>query len=82
MATIFDQDELKYTQTDIDVRDAKIEELQRKLHEMEMKLHYERTHRKITANSSWGASQLYIDDEYKNMWTSEYKNMHVQTYQN
>lgn len=54
MATIFDQDELKYTQTDIDVRDAKIEELQRKLYELETKLRYERTHRKIMENSSWG----------------------------
>lgn len=79
--TIFEKDELKYTQTDIDVRDAKIEELQRKLYEMEKKLHYERNHRKIMENSSWD-SRLYIDDEYKNMWASEYKNMHVQTYQN
>lgn len=74
MATIFEQDELKYTQTDIDVRDAKIEELLIKIHELETKLRYERSHRKIMANSSWGASQLYIDDEYKNMWANTYQN--------
>lgn len=56
MATIFEKDELKYTQTDIDVRDAKIEELQRKLCEMEKQLRYERNHRKIMENSSWGSS--------------------------
>lgn len=69
--TIFDKDELKYTQTDIDVRDAKIEELQRKLCEMEVKLRRERAHRKMMESSSWG-SQRYIDDEYKNMWKEKY----------
>lgn len=69
--TIFDKDELKYTQTDIDVRDAKIEELQRKLHEMEVKLRRERARRKMMESSSWG-SQRYIDDEYKNIWKEKY----------
>ena len=40
--TIFDKDELKYTQTDIDVRDAKIKELQEKIEELEMRLDYEK----------------------------------------
>ena len=39
--TIFDKDELKYTQADIDVRDAKIKELQEKIEELEMRLNYE-----------------------------------------
>lgn len=38
--TIFDKDELKYTQADIDVRDAKIKELQEKIEELEMRLNY------------------------------------------
>lgn len=40
--TIFDKDELKYTQADIDVRDAKIKELQEKIEELEMRLDYEK----------------------------------------
>ena len=40
--TIFDKDELKYTQADIDVRDAKIKELQEKIEELEMRLVYEK----------------------------------------
>ena len=43
--TIFDKDKLKYTQADIDVRDAKIKELQEKIEELEMRLHYERFER-------------------------------------
>ena len=38
--TIFDKDELKYTQADIDIRDAKIKELQEKIEELEMRLDY------------------------------------------
>lgn len=40
--TIFDKDELKYTQADIDVRNAKIKELQEKIEELEMRLDYEK----------------------------------------
>ena len=40
--TIFDKDELRYTQADIDVRDAKIKELQEKIEELEMRLNYEK----------------------------------------
>lgn len=43
--TIFDKDELKYTQADIDVRDAKIKELQEKIEKLEIRLHYERFER-------------------------------------
>ena len=39
---IFDKDELKYTQADIDVRDAKIKELHEKIEELEMRLDYEK----------------------------------------
>ena len=39
--TIFDKDELRYTQADIDVRDAKIKELREKIEELEMRLNYE-----------------------------------------
>ena len=39
--TIFDNDELKYTQTDIDIRDAKIKELQEKIEKLERRLNYE-----------------------------------------
>lgn len=39
--TIFDKDELKYTQADIDVREAKIKELQEKTEKLEMSLNYE-----------------------------------------
>ena len=80
MATIFEKDELKYTQTDIDVRDAKIRELEKALAITKDKLRKYKIHMKQAINSQFG--HMYIDDEYKNMWTSEYKNMHVQTYQN
>lgn len=40
--TIFDKDELRYTQTDIDVREVKIKELQEKIEELEMRLDYEK----------------------------------------
>ena len=43
--TIFDKDELKYTQADIDVRDAKIKELQEKIEKLEIRLHFERFER-------------------------------------
>ena len=42
---IFDKDKLKYTQADIDVRDAKIKELQEQIEKLEMRLHYERFER-------------------------------------
>ena len=43
--TIFDKDELRYTQADIDVRDAKIKELQEKIEKLEIRLHFERFER-------------------------------------
>ena len=43
--TIFDKDKLKYTQADIDVRDAKIKELQEKIEKLEIRLRYERFER-------------------------------------
>ena len=46
--TIFDKDELKYTQADIDVRDAKIKELQEKIRELETELGYEQLRRRVT----------------------------------
>ena len=39
--TIFDKDELRYTQADIDVREAKIKELQEKIEKLERRLDYE-----------------------------------------
>ena len=39
--TIFDKDELRYTQADIDIRDAKIKELQEKIEKLERRLDYE-----------------------------------------
>ena len=39
--TIFDKDELRYTQADIDIRDAKIKELQEKIEKLERRLNYE-----------------------------------------
>lgn len=76
MATIFDQEELKYTQTDIDVRDAKIEELQRKLREMEKQMRYERNHRKLMENSSWGSSVYKAADDWDDiiMRSNRYNN--------
>ena len=67
METIFDQDELKYTQTDIDVRDAKIEELQRKIYELENRLRCERSHRKMMENSSWGSSIYAAADDWRDI---------------
>lgn len=70
MATIFDQEELKYTQTDIDVRDAKIRELEKALASMKSELYKYKTHTKIVQNSIYGG--MYIDDDYKNMWANVY----------
>ena len=39
--TIFDKDELRYTQADIDIRDAKIKELYEKIEKLERRLNYE-----------------------------------------
>lgn len=39
--SIFDKDELRYTQADIDIRDAKIKELQEKIEKLERRLNYE-----------------------------------------
>lgn len=72
MATIFDQDELKYTQTDIDVRDAKIRELEKALASLKTELYKYKTHTKIVQNSIYGG--MYIDDDYKNMWANVYPN--------
>lgn len=72
MTTIFEKDELKYTQTDIDVRDAKIQELEKALASSKSELYKYKTYTKIVANSIYGG--MYIDDDYKNMWASEYKN--------
>ena len=70
MATIFDQDELKYTQTDIDVRDARIRELEKALESAKSELYKYKTHTKIVQNSIYGG--MYIDDDYKNMWANVY----------
>ena len=72
MATIFEQEELKYTQTDIDVRDAKIRELEKALASMKSELYKYKTHTKIVQNSIYGG--MYIDDDYKNMWANMYPN--------
>ena len=63
MATIFDQDELKYTQMDIDVRDAKIRELEKALASLKSELYKYKTHTKIVANSIYGG--MYIDVGYQ-----------------
>ena len=68
--SIFDKDELKYTQTDIDVRDAKIRELEKALASLNSELYKYKTHAKIVANSIYGG--MYIDDDYKNMWANVY----------
>jgi hypothetical protein len=70
--SIFDKDELKYTQTDIDVRDAKIRELEKALASLKTELYKYKTHAKIAANSIYGG--MYIDDDYKNMWANIYSN--------
>ena len=72
MATIFEKDELKYTQTDIDVRDARIRELEKTVASLKSELYKYKTHTKIVANSIYGG--MYIDDDYKNMWANVYPN--------
>jgi chromosome segregation ATPase len=72
MATIFDQDELKYTQTDIDVRDARIRELEKALASMKSELYKYKTHINIAQNSIYGG--IHIDEDYKNMWANVYPN--------
>lgn len=75
MATIFDQEELKYTQIDIDVRDARIRELEKALASAKTELYKYKTHTKIVQNSIYGS--MYIDDDYKNMWASEYVGVRI-----
>lgn len=70
MATIFEKDEPKYTQTDIDVRDARIRELEKAISSLKSELYKYKTHAKIVANSIYGG--MYIDDDYKNMWANTY----------
>ena len=72
MATIFEKDEPKYTQTDIDVRDARIRELEKTVASLKSELYKYKTHTKIVANSIYGS--MYIDDDYKNMWANVYPN--------
>lgn len=72
MATIFEKDELKYTQTDIDVRDARIRELEKALATTKDELRKYKIHTKQVLNSQWGG--MYIDDDYKNMWANVYQN--------
>ena len=72
--SIFEQDELKYTQTDIDVRDAKIRELEKALVAAKDELMKYRVHAKIVANSQWGTN-LY-NYEYDWGGTVMKPNMH------
>jgi hypothetical protein len=67
MATIFDQEELKYTQTDIDVRDARIKELEKALASMKSELYKYKTHTKIVANSHWGSTVYTAADDWRDI---------------
>lgn len=62
--TIFEKDELKYTQTDIDVRDSRIRDLERELAKVKAELYKYKTHTKMVANSSWGSSIYTAADDW------------------
>ena len=67
MATIFEKDELKYTQTDIDVRDSRIRDLERELAKVKAELHAYKTHAKMVANSSWGSTVYTAADDWRDI---------------
>jgi hypothetical protein len=67
MATIFEMNDLKYTQTDIDVRDARIKTLEKELAAVKDELRKYKTHAKIAANSHWGSNVYTAADDWKDI---------------
>lgn len=67
MATIFEKDELKYTQTDIDVRDAKIRKLEKELARVKDELKKYKVHTKIITNSQWGTTLYNAAYDWRDM---------------
>ena len=65
--SIFEKDELKYTQTDIDVRDAKIRELEKALAHVKDELKIYKVHEKIIANSQWGDSLYNVEYDWRDI---------------
>ena len=72
--SIFDKDELKYTQTDIDVRDAKIRELEKALAYVKDELMRYKVYEKIIANSQWGDSLYNAEYDWRDITMKS--NMH------
>ena len=64
MATIFDIEERKYNQIDIDVRDSRIRDLERELAKVKAELYKYKTHVKMVANSSWGSTVYTAADDW------------------
>lgn len=67
MATIFEKDELKYTQTDIDVRDARIKMLEKELVDVKEELRKYKAHAKMSANSHWGSTVYTAADDWRDI---------------
>lgn len=60
--TIFEVDDPKYTQLDMDIKDAEIAKLKSRIMCLEQQLLNEVIARKQMANSFWGSLNTYYDD--------------------
>lgn len=67
MATIFEKDKLKYTQTDIDVRDARIKILEKELVDVKEELRKYKAYAKMSANSHWGSTVYTAVDDWRDI---------------
>lgn len=65
--TIFEKDELRYTQTDIDVRDARIKTLEKELAEVKEEFRRYNAHAKMVANSHWGSNVYTAADDWRDV---------------
>ena len=65
--TIFEKDELMYTQTDIDVRDARIKTLEKELAEVKEEFRRYKAHAKMAANSHWGSNVYTAADDWRDI---------------
>lgn len=62
--TIFEVDDPKYTQLDMDIKDAEIAKLKNEIMYLEQQLLNEAIARKQLANSFWGSlNAYYVDNE-------------------
>lgn len=76
MGTIFEMNDLKYTQTDIDVRDARIKMLEEELAVVKNELRKYKAQAKMAANSYWSSNVYTAADDWRDimMRSNRYEN--------